>query len=121
MGDVHNDNPSEEVNIFDKPGAFYGYPYCWWVSRNFPLRAVVWTWRVSWLTHISCFPRSEYNLKGSRLGSTVRPGHTRGTQWLHPTFLRDPRFRWVPEQRKATALWLLLTIDLYYHTHAFRQ
>ena len=39
MGDVHNDNPSEEVNIFDKPGAFYGYPYCWWVSHNFPVRA----------------------------------------------------------------------------------
>lgn len=64
MGDVHNDNPSEEVNIFDKPGAFYGYPYCW----------------------------SEYNLKGSRLGPNVRPGHTRGTQWLHPTFIRDTRF-----------------------------
>ncbi|ELR20785.1 Lsorbosone dehydrogenase [Acanthamoeba castellanii str. Neff] len=63
MGDVHNDNPSEEVNIFDKPGAFYGYP-------------------------------SEYNLKGSRLGPNVRPGHTRGTQWLHPTFIRDTRFRW---------------------------
>lgn len=30
MGDVHNDNPAEEVNIFDKPGAFYGYPYCWY-------------------------------------------------------------------------------------------
>jgi len=27
-GDIHNDNPSEEVNLFDKDG-FYGYPYCW--------------------------------------------------------------------------------------------
>lgn len=28
-GDIHNDNPGEELNLFDKPGAFYGYPYCW--------------------------------------------------------------------------------------------
>jgi len=30
-GDIHNNNPSEEVNLFDKdtPGKFYGYPYCW--------------------------------------------------------------------------------------------
>jgi len=27
-GDIHNDNPSEEMNLFDIP-AFYGYPYCW--------------------------------------------------------------------------------------------
>lgn len=27
-GDIHNNNPSEEVNMFAKPG-FYGYPYCW--------------------------------------------------------------------------------------------
>jgi glucose/arabinose dehydrogenase len=28
-GDLHNTNPSEEVNRFAVPGAFYGYPYCW--------------------------------------------------------------------------------------------
>jgi len=28
-GDIHNDNPSEEVNKFVNPGRFYGYPYCW--------------------------------------------------------------------------------------------
>jgi len=28
-GDIHNSNPSEEVNLFDEPGQFYGYPYCW--------------------------------------------------------------------------------------------
>jgi len=28
-GDIHNDNPSEELNLFEKPGQFYGYPYCW--------------------------------------------------------------------------------------------
>jgi len=28
-GDIHNNNPSEEVNLFDVPGKFYGYPYCW--------------------------------------------------------------------------------------------
>jgi glucose/arabinose dehydrogenase len=28
-GDVHNDNPGEEVNRLDQPGRFYGYPRCW--------------------------------------------------------------------------------------------
>jgi len=28
-GDIHNTNPSEEVNLFTKSGQFYGYPYCW--------------------------------------------------------------------------------------------
>ncbi|KAL1920018.1 uncharacterized protein VTP21DRAFT_1164 [Calcarisporiella thermophila] len=28
-GDIHNDNPAEELNLLDQPGAFYGYPYCW--------------------------------------------------------------------------------------------
>jgi len=28
-GDIHNTNPSEEVNLFETPGKFYGYPYCW--------------------------------------------------------------------------------------------
>jgi glucose/arabinose dehydrogenase len=30
-GDIHNDNPAEEVNLFDvnKPGRNYGYPFCW--------------------------------------------------------------------------------------------
>jgi len=28
-GDIHQDNPSEELNLFAKPGLFYGYPYCW--------------------------------------------------------------------------------------------
>ena len=27
-GDIHNDNPAEEVNKLNKPGKFYGYPYC---------------------------------------------------------------------------------------------
>jgi glucose/arabinose dehydrogenase len=29
LGDIHEDNPGEEVNLFDQPGAFYGYPECW--------------------------------------------------------------------------------------------
>jgi len=31
IGDIHNDNPCEELNRFDvaNPGKFYGYPYCW--------------------------------------------------------------------------------------------
>ena len=28
-GDIHNDNPGEELNLFAMPGRFYGYPYCW--------------------------------------------------------------------------------------------
>jgi len=28
-GDIHQNNPSEEVNLFAEPGKFYGYPYCW--------------------------------------------------------------------------------------------
>eukprot|EP01090_Pellita_catalonica_P019590 TRINITY_DN671_c0_g1_i1.p1 TRINITY_DN671_c0_g1~~TRINITY_DN671_c0_g1_i1.p1 ORF type:complete len:439 (-),score=33.23 TRINITY_DN671_c0_g1_i1:87-1403(-) len=30
-GDIHANNPSEELNLFDSstPGRFYGYPYCW--------------------------------------------------------------------------------------------
>lgn len=28
-GDIHEDNPAEELNRFDEPGRFYGYPYCW--------------------------------------------------------------------------------------------
>ena len=28
-GDIHEDNPAEELNLFTEPGKFYGYPYCW--------------------------------------------------------------------------------------------
>lgn len=28
-GDIHTNNPAEELNLFDHPGSFYGYPYCW--------------------------------------------------------------------------------------------
>jgi len=28
-GDIHTDNPGEELNLFAEPGKFYGYPYCW--------------------------------------------------------------------------------------------
>jgi len=28
-GDIHENNPSEEMNLFSEPGKFYGYPYCW--------------------------------------------------------------------------------------------
>ena len=27
-GDIHENNPAEELNRFDEPGRFYGYPYC---------------------------------------------------------------------------------------------
>lgn len=28
-GDIHQDNPAEELNLFAEAGRFYGYPYCW--------------------------------------------------------------------------------------------
>lgn len=28
-GDIHNDNPAEELNLFAEAGRAYGYPYCW--------------------------------------------------------------------------------------------
>lgn len=28
-GDIHEDNPAEEMNLFAEAGKFYGYPYCW--------------------------------------------------------------------------------------------
>jgi glucose/arabinose dehydrogenase len=28
-GDIHADNPGEEVNLLDESGEFHGYPYCW--------------------------------------------------------------------------------------------
>jgi glucose/arabinose dehydrogenase len=28
-GDIHNDNPAEEMNLFAEAGHFYGYPFCW--------------------------------------------------------------------------------------------
>jgi glucose/arabinose dehydrogenase len=28
-GDIHQNNPAEEMNMLDKSGKFYGYPYCW--------------------------------------------------------------------------------------------
>jgi glucose/arabinose dehydrogenase len=28
-GDIHADNPAEELNLLTQPGAFHGYPYCW--------------------------------------------------------------------------------------------
>ncbi|MEZ4269439.1 MAG: PQQ-dependent sugar dehydrogenase [Myxococcota bacterium] len=28
-GDIHDDNPAEELSLFDTAGRHYGYPYCW--------------------------------------------------------------------------------------------
>ncbi|MFB6263738.1 MAG: sorbosone dehydrogenase family protein [Bradymonadaceae bacterium] len=28
-GDIHPDNPGEELNFLDNKGEFHGYPYCW--------------------------------------------------------------------------------------------
>jgi len=28
-GNIHDDNPSEEINKFSQSGRFFGYPYCW--------------------------------------------------------------------------------------------
>jgi len=37
-GDIHADNPAEELNLLDQPGAFHGYPYCWSEFRLDPSR-----------------------------------------------------------------------------------
>ncbi|KAG6543065.1 hypothetical protein Mapa_015561 [Marchantia paleacea] len=48
-GDIHNDNPGEEMNLFDgPPGTHYGYPYCW-TEYNLPTgtgqgRGSQWAW-----------------------------------------------------------------------------
>ncbi|KAI8847832.1 soluble quino protein glucose/sorbosone dehydrogenase [Chytridium lagenaria] len=48
--DYHNDSPVEEVNLFDDPTAFYGYPYCFTagnVTTTFEVDAVrgsQWVW-----------------------------------------------------------------------------
>jgi glucose/arabinose dehydrogenase len=45
-GDIHNNNPGEEVHRFDRPGLLFGYPYCW---REFDMvlgkgRGTAWAW-----------------------------------------------------------------------------
>eukprot|EP01089_Gocevia_fonbrunei_P022073 TRINITY_DN8782_c0_g2_i1.p1 TRINITY_DN8782_c0_g2~~TRINITY_DN8782_c0_g2_i1.p1 ORF type:complete len:238 (-),score=45.21 TRINITY_DN8782_c0_g2_i1:42-755(-) len=65
-GDIHENNPSEELHLFlpnsssspdDKDiSRFYGYPYCW----------------------------TEYSLGNKSLG--------RGTKWVHPDFIDDERY-----------------------------
>ncbi|KAL3701329.1 hypothetical protein R1sor_019351 [Riccia sorocarpa] len=48
-GDIHDDNPAEEMNLFDgTTGTFYGYPYCW-TEYNLPSRVghgrgTQWAW-----------------------------------------------------------------------------
>lgn len=57
-GDIHNDNPSEELNRFreDQAGQSWGYPYCW----------------------------SEYCLPQENGGSGIKGANT---QWAWPSFL----------------------------------
>lgn len=48
-GDIHNDNPAEELNKFDGPiGAHYGYPWCWTeyiLPEEYGMgRGTVWAW-----------------------------------------------------------------------------
>eukprot|EP00924_Labyrinthula_sp_SR-Ha-C_P000507 snap_masked-scaffold_27-processed-gene-1.34-mRNA-1 protein AED:0.03 eAED:0.04 QI:0/-1/0/1/-1/1/1/0/465 len=46
-GDVHEDNPAEELNMFKESGRFYGYPYCWteYDLPEFGLgRGTSWAW-----------------------------------------------------------------------------
>ena len=46
-GDIHEDNPAEELNKFDEVGKFYGYPYCF-SEYNIPRfglgRGTQWAW-----------------------------------------------------------------------------
>jgi len=36
MGDLHVNNPTEEVNLFleENKNKHYGYPYCWYVGQS---------------------------------------------------------------------------------------
>ena len=47
-GFITDDNPAEELNRFDEPGAHYGYPYCWTEFRLDESLGLglgtVWTW-----------------------------------------------------------------------------
>lgn len=48
-GDIHNDNPAEELNRFDGPvGTHYGYPWCWSeyiLPEEYGMgRGTVWAW-----------------------------------------------------------------------------
>lgn len=46
-GDIHNDNPGEEINKFVREGQFYGYPYCFseWELSNYGLgMKTQWSW-----------------------------------------------------------------------------
>jgi len=55
-GDIHNDNPAEELNRFVLSGKHYGYPYCWsefaLSSSNKPGK--VWAWPGFPLTDEQC-------------------------------------------------------------------
>ena len=97
-GDIHEDNPAEELNRFDPKldvGKHYGYPYCW-TEYNLPQppgrgRGAVWAWPT--------FLDSDTLTDGECRSDFVPPvlamqGHSAP---LGITF-----FRWVPPEERST-------------------
>eukprot|EP01111_Echinosteliopsis_oligospora_P009173 TRINITY_DN2646_c0_g1_i1.p1 TRINITY_DN2646_c0_g1~~TRINITY_DN2646_c0_g1_i1.p1 ORF type:complete len:429 (-),score=117.62 TRINITY_DN2646_c0_g1_i1:47-1333(-) len=64
FGDIHNENPGEEVNLITGKGLFYGYPYCW----------------------------SQYSTDLSNGTTPVQT--PRGTQWVEPSFTPSYSDEW---------------------------
>ena len=42
-GDIHNENPAEELNLL-VDGGFYGYPWCWTGGPNTDFAGAQWAW-----------------------------------------------------------------------------
>ena len=84
-GDIHYDNPAEEVNLFDvnKPGRDYGYPHCW--SEGI------------WMdTAMAKGP-------GTQHLDPDQPGSYTEAKCQDPTRSYRPRSRWARTSRRSTS------------------
>ncbi len=72
-GDIHTDNPSEELNLLNQPGGFYGYPYCWSegvLPTNYALgKGTQWATSATMSdgTHTDTWCRNAANVQGPKL------------------------------------------------------
>ncbi|HEY5959059.1 MAG TPA: PQQ-dependent sugar dehydrogenase [Polyangiaceae bacterium] len=77
-GDIHNENPAEELNLLNEPGSFYGYPYCW-SEGNLPTygqgKGTQWAYPsvMNDGTHTDAWCRNPANVNGPALSL---PAHT---------------------------------------------
>jgi hypothetical protein len=87
-GDIHEDNPSEELNLFlpENSNKHYGYPYCWSEGLlNHPQAGGPGIHQNSTHTHThTLFQFVSFELKEK----TFCFFHS-GTQWAHPYFMND--------------------------------